>query len=73
VRHVLCSDGFSGKDWGKIGANMLPSKSIDQLCNRFKNLTTRKADANPLKIWWEQQRRPFNDQEVQVLHQVTLF
>lgn len=62
-----------GKKWKQIAVHMLPTKSEMQLKNRFKNLISRNAEANPLKSWWEQQNQPITEQELQLLQQVRLF
>jgi hypothetical protein len=41
---------FGLGSWEAIHSNLIPSKTVKQIQNRYKNLSSRRASKNPVKV-----------------------
>lgn len=60
---------FGLGNWEKIQSNFLPTRTTKQLRVRYKNLTNRKAAANPVKSFVEELMKPLSEMEEDLLRQ----
>lgn len=57
------------RNWEKIKAFLLPTRTAKQLATRFKNLTTRRCPQNPIKEFVNEVMKPLSEAEEELLAQ----
>jgi hypothetical protein len=50
---------FGLGSWEAINSNLIPSKTAKQIQNRYKNLSSRRASKNPIKVFYAINNRIF--------------
>ncbi len=63
----LCRYGLG--NWEKIQAQFLPTRTARQLYFRYKNMTSRRVQPNPIKDFAAEATRAFSDVEAELLKQ----
>lgn len=57
-------------NWETIQSQLIPSKTSRQLQHRFKNMSCRRANDNPLKSFFDELVKPLSRVEEELLYRV---